>query len=105
MAAEHREEITARVPGASDRTFTLKELTRLLELEPAAAPTSLLDRIATAAAARAAGAPANQFDQDVVDPLGMPMETYRAIAWELDEWIERLVTGLLGPVSVHAENA
>jgi hypothetical protein len=35
----------------------------------------------------------------------MPMETYRAIAWELDEWIERLVTGLLGPVSVHAENA
>jgi hypothetical protein len=41
----------------------------------------------------------------VVDPLGMPIETYRAIAWELDEWIERLVAGLLGPVSVHAENA
>jgi protein-tyrosine phosphatase len=105
MAAEHREEITERVPEAIDRTFTLKELTRLLELEPATGPAALLDRVGAAAAARAAGAPANQFDQDVVDPLGMPIETYRAIAWELDEWIERLVAGLLGPVSVHAENA
>jgi hypothetical protein len=35
----------------------------------------------------------------------MPLSTYRAIAWELDEWIDRLVAGLLGPVPVPAENA
>ena len=28
----------------------------------------------------------------------MPMETYRAIAWEIDQWTDRLVAGLFGPV-------
>jgi protein-tyrosine phosphatase len=105
MAAEHREEIHERVPAAADRAFTLKELTRLLELDVPARAATLEERVAGAAEARAAGAPANQFDQDVVDPLGMPLSTYRAIAWELDEWIDRLVAGLLGPVPVPAENA
>jgi len=31
-----------------------------------------------------------------VDPLGMPLESFRAIAWELDEWISKLVDGLFG---------
>jgi protein-tyrosine phosphatase len=51
------------------------------------------------------GAPANRFDEDVVDPLGMPLDTYRAIAWELDEWIDRLVIALYGPVPARAEGA
>ena len=33
----------------------------------------------------------------------MPLETYRAIAWELDEWTDRLVTALYGPVPARAE--
>jgi hypothetical protein len=33
----------------------------------------------------------------------MPMESYRAIAWELDEWVTRLVNGLFGGVPVAAE--
>jgi hypothetical protein len=40
----------------------------------------------------------NPHDEDVVDPLGMPMESYRAIAWELDEWVARLLDGLFGSV-------
>ena len=40
------------------------------------------------------------FDEDVVDPLGMPLESYRAIAWELDQWIGRLLNGLYGPAAV-----
>jgi protein-tyrosine phosphatase len=106
MAAEHREAVQRLVPGAAARTFTLKELTRVLEAGPAADPDERLDRrVGEAAAARASGAPSNRFDEDVVDPLGMPLDTYRAIAWEIDEWIGRLVTALYGPVPARAEGA
>jgi len=105
MAAEHREEIDERVPSATDRTYTLKELTRLLELD--ASPGDLPDRVAAAARARADGGvtEADRFDEDVVDPLGMPLETYLAIAFELEEWTQRLAVGLLGPVAVSAEGS
>ena len=106
MAAEHRDEVRRLVPGAVPRTFTLKELTRVLEALPATESDLRLDtRIGAAAAARANGAPANRFDEDVVDPLGMPLDTYRAIAWEIDEWTDRLVTALYGPVPVRVEGA
>ena len=99
MAAEHREAGWPPLAGAAARTFTLKELTRLLEARTAAdAEPAVEARVGEAAAARASGAPANRLDEDVVDPLGMPLETYRAIAWELDEWIARLVTALYGAV-------
>lgn len=102
MAAEHRAEIEQRVPAAIDRTFTLKEMTRLLEDDAPAAPQgegTLAARAAAAADTRRAGGSANPYDEDIVDPLGMPLETYRAIAWELDEWIERMLAGLFGPVA------
>ena len=106
MAAEHRDEVRRLVPGAVPRTFTLKELTRVLEALPATESDLRLDtRIGAAAAARANCAPANRFDEDVVDPLGMPLDTYRAIAWEIDEWTDRLVTALYGPVHVRVEGA
>jgi protein-tyrosine phosphatase len=104
MAAEHREAVARLLPGAAARAFTLKELTRILEARATAETEPRLDaRVGAAAAARANGAPANRFDEDVVDPLGMPLETYRAIAWELDEWIERLLRALYGPVPARAE--
>jgi len=102
MAAEHRVEIEERVPAAADRTFTLKELTRLLEDDAPSTPQGegAFEARATAAAAiRARGGASNPYDEDIVDPLGMPLETYRAIAWELDEWTERLLAGLFGPVA------
>ena len=102
MAAEHRAEIEQRVPVAVDRTFTLKELTRLLEDDAPTAPQgegTLAARAAAAAHARRTGGSTNPYDEDIVDPLGMPLETYRAIAWELDEWIDRMVAGLFGPVA------
>jgi len=102
MAAEHRVEIEGRVPAAADRTFTLKELTRLLEDDAPSTPQGegALEARATAAAAiRARGGASNPYDEDIVDPLGMPLETYRAIAWELDEWADRLLAGLFGPVA------
>jgi protein-tyrosine phosphatase len=106
MAAEHRDEIVDLVPEAADRAFTLKELVRLLEREPrsdAAGPDALAGRVAAAAASRALEGAPNPFDEDIVDPIGMPVETYRAVAWELDEWVDRLVTGLFGPTAIAAE--
>jgi protein-tyrosine phosphatase len=99
MAGEHRDIVSDEV-GAGERAFTLKELVRLLEslppVPPGAGPGSLSARVEQAHAARQAGFAGNPLDDDVVDPIGMPLLTYRATAWELDEWVARLVDGLYG---------
>ena len=38
-------------------------------------------------------------DDDIADPLGQPLEAYRAIAWEIETWNDRLVTGLFGAIA------
>jgi protein-tyrosine phosphatase len=101
MAAEHRERIVRAVPEAAGRTFTLKELVRLLEALPPADPRTVTAetwnlRVADAEALRRKGSAIRQDDEDVVDPLGLPLEAYRAIAWELQGWCRRLVDGLAG---------
>jgi protein-tyrosine phosphatase len=105
MAREHRAEVAATIPRAIERTFTLKELVRLLERDPIGSPEgpeTLGARVASAAAVRGQGDIGNPHDEDVVDPLGMPLETYRAIAWELESWCARLVVGLFGPIAEEA---
>lgn len=101
MASEHREMLAAG-SDRDDRTFTLKELVRLLEVLPAptpdAGPESMGERIVAANLARRRGAVPPSRDDDVADPLGQPLEAYRSIAWELDTWIQRLVNGLFGLV-------
>jgi protein-tyrosine phosphatase len=107
MATEHREDIVGLHPRIADRTFTLKELVRLLEAPRAAEdgphvrgstdPETLLrERVAEAHELRRAGFGGNPDDEDVVDPLGMPVETYRAVAAELEEWCERLAAAVFG---------
>lgn len=97
MAAEHRWEVVRLSPEAASRTFTLKELVRLVEALPAREPSAgLAERVREADALRRNGFPGNPHDEDVVDPLGMPLEGYRAIAWELEEWCGRLADGLAG---------
>ena len=101
MAAEHRDAISANEPAAAPRAFTLKELTGLLETSTggrAGEPDALPVRIAAADAARRAGA-GDHVDADIADPLGSPLEVYRAVAWELDTWSERLVDATYGPVA------
>jgi protein-tyrosine phosphatase len=97
MAAEHRAEISRAVAAAASRTFTLKELVRLLERLPPAEERLDLGRAAERAdELRRSGFRGNPHDEDIVDPLGMPFESYRAVAWELDEWSERLAAALSG---------
>jgi protein-tyrosine phosphatase len=108
MAAEHRDRLTAQLPEVAGRTFTLKELVRLLEPQPPAAadasPWTMAPRIARAHAMRQMHTPTH-LDEDIADPLGQPMEAYRAIAWELEEWSSRLVVGLYGPMPSDVETS
>jgi len=104
MAREHAEAVPAE---SRTKTFTLKELVRLLETLPAPEAGDpgavLVDRIARADAQRRNGYAGNPRDEDVVDPLGMPLESFRAVAWELDELCERLADGLFGREPARAE--
>jgi protein-tyrosine phosphatase len=105
MAREHAEAMRNLVPK---RSFTLKELVRLLEALPTPGdgdPEALLaTRVAEADALRRSGFEGNPYDEDVMDPLGMPLESFRAIAWELEDLCGRLADGLFGraPVPMHS---
>ena len=80
----------AGAAGRGRATFTLKELVRLARGRAAGAarpggPRTCRPRRRGRRAAPTAGSPGDPRDEDVVDPLGMPLEAYRAIAWELDD--------------------
>lgn len=108
MAAEHRDEIMRAVPAAAPKTFTLKQLVRLLDALPASGEgdpqpeARLVSRVAEADRLRRSDFEGNPHDEDVVDPLGMSFESFRAVAWEIDEWCERLVDGLFGRAPARA---
>jgi protein-tyrosine phosphatase len=110
MTAEQREEVLHEAPRAEPKTFTLKELVALLGALPA--PTGLpsrdglLQRIARADGLRREAAAPRAADEDVVDPLAMSMETYRAVCWEIEELVDGLIRGLAGasqPVAAERE--
>jgi protein-tyrosine phosphatase len=102
MAYEHSDAVVTLAPEAIDRTFTLKELVRLLESAPvsdagdADAVEVLRRRIDEAAALRRAGFEGNAYDEDIADPLGLPLDAFRAMTWEIGEWVERLDAALFG---------
>jgi protein-tyrosine phosphatase len=89
MATDHREAIVGSWPETADKTFTIKELVRLLEASSPGGP--LLDRVATAAASRN-GSPRRA--EDIRDPLGEPIAGYRDVAEELHDLSGRLAAAL-----------
>lgn len=100
MAEEHMEAAVALEPSATGRTFTLKELVRLLEAVPdpevgATPRKTLRARVRQADERRRQVAGGNPFDTDVVDPIGQGLEVYRAVAWELQRWCVRLADALV----------
>jgi protein-tyrosine-phosphatase len=100
MAAEHLEEVRALVLEAESRTFTLKELVRLLEDTPRPVDATASDRGLAAAVSdahrRRTGSPAIPDEDDVMDPLGLSIHSYRVVASELEDLCERLAGGLYG---------
>jgi len=108
MAAEHRTAVGRSRPEVGDRTFTLKELVRLLERLPVPVGTGVPDdalatRAVEANTLRRNGFKGNRRDEDVEDPLGLPLPAFRAVAIEIEEWCGRLARGLFGPVPARAE--
>lgn len=102
MAAEHRDAVVRLVPAAAGKTFTLKELVRVLEALPATRGPTFGERVVRADELRRSGFRGNPDDEDVADPLGASMDAFRAVAWELDEWCRRLSPGLI-PTASEAE--
>ena len=99
LTTEHRDEVVRIAPEASSRTFTLKELATLLpavETRAADAEATVRARIAEADRVRRETREAIAGDLDVQDPLGLGQDVYRAIAWEIEEAVDRLVRGLFG---------
>ena len=106
---EHRERARAIAPESRERTFTLKELVRLLESLPAVQPRRCpRPRERVSMPRHVPGRPGSAaIRSTTTSPTrsGCRCESYRAIAWELDEWIERLVDGLFGPVAAPVARA
>ena len=100
MAIEHAHAVVAEVPEVRSRTFTLKELVRLVESLPevdeATPERRLSERVAAADRLRAHGFAGDPRDDGIMDPLGMRLDAFRAVATELDGWCERLAIGLFG---------
>jgi protein-tyrosine phosphatase len=100
MSAEHRDEVLHIAPDAEAKTFTLKELVRLLgalpEPDGERSREAVLARIAEAHRLRSGPEPPFIRDWDVSDPLGMGLQTYRAKAWEIEEHVDALLEGLFG---------
>jgi protein-tyrosine-phosphatase len=100
MAPEHARALAGE---AASRTFTLKELVRLLEALPEIEDASLgrlSERVAEADRLRRSGFEGDPRNEGISDPLGMPLDGFRAVAAELDEWCSRLADGLVGRTHV-----
>jgi protein-tyrosine phosphatase len=104
MASEHRDAVSRLAPQAARRAFTLKELVYLLEQSPVQPVAGshrdqLRASVAAAADARDAGLGLELLDEDVSDPLGLGIESFRAVAWEVENLARRVVDGLFPGVA------
>jgi len=101
MSSEHRDAVRRIARPAAGRAFTLKELVHLLDSAGppprGAGPQEHLRSAAVRAdAVRDAYPELHLQDEDVADPLGLGLETYRAIAWEIGALCEGLIDTVFG---------
>jgi protein-tyrosine phosphatase len=99
MSAEHREGMAQLVPSAAPRTFTIKELVYVLESSPVqavrgSAAQQLKASVKAASAFREHEPDLELMDEDIADPLGLGIESFRATAWELEDLSRRLAGAL-----------
>jgi protein-tyrosine-phosphatase len=103
MATEHREAVSALGPEAASRTFTIRELVRLLDGFPGhgngsdTAQDRLRRAVAWADALRSSGTDPGGVMEDIADPLGLSLASFQATAWELEGLCRQLVDQFFGP--------
>lgn len=101
---EHRTHVVGMRPQLVRRAFTLKEFARLADpvlstpdpSEPTDLTRAALQRIDQAGRLRGFGQRPDPADEDLMDPIGAPLETYRQRAAEIDRACDRAVDLLLG---------
>ena len=98
---EHRAAAVTLVPRAAGRTFTIRELDRLLaRVDPAELPTDPGERapalVVAAARQRGMAHPERPEDDDVADPYGGPAAGYAPTARLLDASLQRFLDILGG---------
>jgi len=102
LAAEHRDAVVRVHPPAEPKTFTLKELVHLLRrLHPPgdSRPAGKLQAaVAMAQQLRSEGTE-RPVGEDVADPLGLGLDSYRATAWELEALCRQFVDLVFGEVT------
>jgi protein-tyrosine phosphatase len=102
MATPHRDVVAQLDREAFARTFTLKELVRALDGFPGHSPEAataderLEEAVRWASRRRASGDFTEPQDTDIPDPLGLSVQTFRAVAWEIDMLCEALIDSLFG---------
>lgn len=108
MTEEQREEVVDTLPPAAPKTYTLKELAELLaRLEPLPERSDregILGRIAAAHRLRTEDRVAVE-EADIVDPLGLSLAAYRAIAAEIGDTIDTILHLLFGIPREHIQPA
>lgn len=96
---EHRGDVVSLVPSAVRRTFTLLELARVVDrLPPAPGPTPVdpVSRMRDAVAWAAQNRGPTASDDDLADPLGAPLTTYRERADQIEAACVGVVSLLRG---------
>lgn len=93
MTEAHRTAVTSIKPEWIRKTFTLRELVRLLSANPhtRGAPCA---RVTAAHRARPSAWPATG-SEDIIDPVGRSLGTFREVARELDELTQIVASQLL----------
>jgi glycine hydroxymethyltransferase len=102
LSSEHRDAVRRVARPAASRTFTLKELVHLLDAAGPPPTNGTSDQQLRSAALRAdafrdAYRDLQLKDEDVADPLGLGLESFRAVAWEIEALCEGLVDMVFGP--------
>lgn len=91
----HRAQVLDLAPAALRRTFTLRQLARLVASSTDRTPVaSLTDLVERAGRARARGGAGGSDLDDIEDPWGRPRELFEAMAQQLDEVVELLSSAL-----------
>ncbi|HEX2063395.1 MAG TPA: hypothetical protein VHE80_03125 [Acidimicrobiales bacterium] len=105
LAVEHARAIVALRADAEARTFTLRELARLVEAAGPRAPQEGLDDYIARLHRSREGRPWRAPEDDVADPYGQPVEAVANTAEDIDAMLRSVVANMWPPGTAPSELA